>query len=50
MMFVGTVVVLLVSDPMVDVLDSIGKRLGIGAFYVAFVLAPLASNASELVG
>jgi len=30
-------------------LSSIGARTGIPAFYVAFVLAPLASNASELI-
>lgn len=48
-MFIGSVVVLVVSDPMVDVLSDMGKRMGIPAFYVAFVLAPIASNASELV-
>eukprot|EP00933_Yihiella_yeosuensis_P049706 TRINITY_DN4692_c0_g3_i1.p1 TRINITY_DN4692_c0_g3~~TRINITY_DN4692_c0_g3_i1.p1 ORF type:complete len:585 (-),score=110.43 TRINITY_DN4692_c0_g3_i1:434-2188(-) len=45
----GTLVVLLLSDPMVDVLNSIGERTSIPAFYVAFLLAPLASNASEMV-
>jgi len=49
MMALGTVVVLLFSDPMVDVLSEIGKRLDIGAFYVSFVLAPIASNGSELI-
>ena len=48
-MGVGTVLVLLFSDPMVDCLSQLGKRMGIPAFYVAFVLAPLASNASELL-
>lgn len=41
--------VLLFSDPMVDVLSEMGTRMDIPAFYVAFVLAPLASNASELI-
>merc|ERR1719284_1881867 len=45
----GTILVLLFSDPMVDVLAQIGKVTGIPAFYVSFVLAPLASNASELL-
>mmetsp|Transcript_8561 Transcript_8561/g.12782 ORF Transcript_8561/g.12782 Transcript_8561/m.12782 type:complete len:558 (-) Transcript_8561:146-1819(-) len=45
----GTLLVILFSDPMVDVLDEIGTRTGMGSFPVAFVLAPLASNASELV-
>lgn len=48
MMGLGTFLVLIFSDPMVSVLSDIGARLGIPAFYVSFVLAPLASNASEL--
>lgn len=34
---------------MVDVLAAVGTRTGISSFYVSFVLAPLASNASELI-
>jgi Ca2+/Na+ antiporter len=49
MMGLGTIIVLLFSDPMVDVLSELGNRLNIPAFYVAFVLAPVASNASELI-
>jgi len=49
MMFMGTAIVLLFSDPMVDVLTAVGDRTGVPSFYVAFVLAPLASNASELI-
>merc|ERR1719219_733294 len=49
MMGVGTLMVLIFSDPMVDVLSAWGKRTGIPAFYISFVLAPLASNASELL-
>lgn len=49
MMGLGTLIVLLVSDPMVAVMSEMGKRTGIPAFYIAFVLAPLASNASELI-
>lgn len=49
MLFVGTALVLLFSDPMVDVLSEIGVRTGIPAFYVSFILAPLASNASEVI-
>lgn len=45
----GTLLVLLFSDPMVAVMDVLAKRIGISAFYVAFVMAPLASNASELM-
>merc|ERR1719487_1370184 len=49
LMGLGTVLTLIFSDPMVDVLGALGTKTGIPAFYVAFVLAPLASNASELV-
>eukprot|EP00908_Phaeocystis_cordata_P020875 Transcript_32537.p2 GENE.Transcript_32537~~Transcript_32537.p2 ORF type:complete len:285 (-),score=136.29 Transcript_32537:303-1157(-) len=49
MMGVGTGLILLFSDPMVDVLSNIGDRLEIPPFYIAFVLAPLASNASEFI-
>ena len=48
-MFLGTLVVLVFSDPMVDVLSAFGHFVSIKPFYVSFVLAPLASNASELV-
>lgn len=49
MMGLGTIIVVIISDPMVDVLSEIGRRTNIPAFYIAFVLAPMASNASELV-
>jgi len=49
MLFVGTVLVVTFSDPMVMVIDEVGMRTGIPLFYVAFLVAPLASNASELV-
>eukprot|EP01111_Echinosteliopsis_oligospora_P001100 TRINITY_DN1146_c0_g1_i1.p1 TRINITY_DN1146_c0_g1~~TRINITY_DN1146_c0_g1_i1.p1 ORF type:complete len:544 (-),score=160.34 TRINITY_DN1146_c0_g1_i1:89-1720(-) len=49
MMGLGTLIVLLFSDPMVDVLNEVGHRFHINPFYVAFILAPVASNASELI-
>lgn len=48
-MGLGTLIVLLFSDPMVDVLNALGVRTGVPPFYVAFLLAPLASNASEMI-
>jgi len=48
-MAAGTLLVLVFSDPMVDVLGEIGKQTGFPAFYISFILAPLASNSSELV-
>merc|ERR1711916_324202 len=49
LMFAGTALVLIFSDPMVDVLSAVGDKMGVPPFYVSFVLAPLASNASELI-
>lgn len=48
-MSLGTLMVLIFSDPMCDLLGELGKRLDVSPFYISFVLAPLASNASELV-
>jgi Ca2+/H+ antiporter len=48
-MALGTFIVLFFSDPMVDILSELGTRTGIPSFYIAFVAAPLASNASELI-
>lgn len=48
-MALGTFLVVVFSDPMTDVLGDIGRRSGVPAFYVSFVLAPIASNASELL-
>ena len=48
-MALGTTLVLIFSDPMVDCLSALGERTGISPFYISFVLAPLASNASELL-
>ncbi len=49
MMGLGTLVVLVLSDPMVEVLNEIGTRSGIPVFYVSFVLGPVASNISEVI-
>lgn len=48
-MGMGTLLVLFFSDPMVGLLSELGKRLDVSPFYVSFILAPMASNASELV-
>jgi Ca2+/H+ antiporter len=49
MLTIGTLLVILFSDPMVDVMQEIAVRLGMSPFYVSFILAPLASNASEVI-
>ena len=48
-MLTGTTIVMFFSDPMCDIFSQIGKETKINEFYVSFVLAPLASNASELL-
>jgi Ca2+/Na+ antiporter len=45
----GAVLVVFFSDPMVDVMQEIAVRAHVSPFYVSFVLAPLASNASEVI-
>ena len=47
LMGAGLLLVLVFSDPMVDVMNNMGARVGVPPFYVAFILAPLASNASS---
>ena len=49
MMLAGTALVILFSDPIVDVLDNMAERVHIPNFYVSFILAPLISNASEII-
>mmetsp|Transcript_19608 Transcript_19608/g.34675 ORF Transcript_19608/g.34675 Transcript_19608/m.34675 type:complete len:601 (-) Transcript_19608:64-1866(-) len=48
-MFFGTCMVLAFSSPMVDVLSALGDRLQASPYYISFVVAPIASNAGELV-
>ncbi|CAL5223152.1 g5620 [Coccomyxa viridis] len=49
MLLAGTIVCAVISDPMVDAVSNFSKASKIPAFYVAFVVTPYASNASELV-
>lgn len=45
----GTFMVVVFSDPMVDVLSVLAKRIDVPPFFVSFILSPLVSNASELI-
>lgn len=45
----GVVLCLICADPCCACFDEIGKRLGVSNFWVAFFLAPLASNIGELI-
>ena len=49
MLAIGTAMVVAFSDPMVDVMQEIAVRANLSPFYVSFILAPLASNASEVL-
>lgn len=49
MLAIGTLMVLYFSDPMVEVMQEIAVQAGIQPFYVSFILAPLASNSSEVL-
>jgi Ca2+/Na+ antiporter len=49
MLFIGTTLVIVFSDPMVDVMQEIAVKMHLSPFYVSFILAPLASNASEVI-
>jgi len=49
MLAVGTIMVVYFSDPMVEVMEEIAVKANIQPFYVSFVLAPLASNSSEVL-
>jgi Ca2+/Na+ antiporter len=49
MMSLGVAIVLIFSDPLIQVFSELGELTGISGFYISFVLAPLASNASEIL-
>jgi len=49
MLAIGTIMVVYFSDPMVEVMQEIAVQASLPPFYVSFVLAPLASNSSEVV-
>ena len=45
----GLILIMVLTDPMVDALEVLSKRINVGAFYVAFILAPLASSSLEVI-
>ena len=46
---IGTLVIVLFSDPMVGSLTEIGKRTGVPPFYISFIFVPIVSCASEFI-
>ena len=49
MMGWGLILILIFSDAIVDIFQELGVRTKLGSFFVSFVLAPFASNSSELL-
>ncbi len=49
LMLMGTLCVLFFADPAVAVMNEMAVRTSMNPFYISFVLAPLASNASEVI-
>lgn len=49
LLFLGTVMVTVFSDPMVDTINDFAKTVDVNPFYVSFIVTPLASNASEVI-
>lgn len=45
----GMALILVFSDPVVDAVNSLGVRLGVRPFYVAFVLTPLVTSSVEML-
>ncbi|GAM24777.1 hypothetical protein SAMD00019534_079520, partial [Acytostelium subglobosum LB1] len=45
----GTALVFLFADAFVNIITSFSARIGIPPFYISFIVAPFALNASELV-
>jgi Ca2+/Na+ antiporter len=44
----GTAFVLVFADPMVKSISSLAVKISVPAFYISFVVTPIASNSSEL--
>ena len=49
MLVIGTALVAVFSDPMVDAISDFSTYSGLPSFYVSFIITPFASNASELI-
>jgi len=49
MLFVGTALIALFSDAIIDIISALGNEWNISPFYISFVVTPIASNASEMI-
>ena len=46
MLIIGTIIAALFSDPLVDAVDNFSDATSIPAFYISFIVLPLATNSS----
>ncbi len=49
LLVLGTAIVAIFSEPMIEVIGLFGNSIGVKPFYVSFVVTPFASNAAEVI-
>merc|ERR1712150_228990 len=47
-LFLGTMLCVIFSDPMVSVIGTFSTTINVSSFYVSFIVTPIASNAAEI--
>merc|ERR1712113_1342322 len=47
-LFLGTILCVIFSDPMVSVIGTFSTTINVSSFYVSFIVTPIASNAAEI--
>ena len=47
-LLIGTILCVIFSDPMVDVINNFSNKIGVNPFFVSFIITPIASNAAEI--
>jgi Ca2+/Na+ antiporter len=48
-LLLGVALILLFSDPLIEIVTKLGKSSGIPSFYLSFVILPLVSNSAEVI-
>eukprot|EP00461_Guttulinopsis_vulgaris_P008243 UN08294 len=48
-LLLGTALILIFSDPLIEIVTHVGVSSGVPAFYISFCLLPFVSNSSELI-
>jgi Ca2+/H+ antiporter len=49
LLLIGTLVVTIFADPMVDTINAFAKSINVKPFFISCVVTPIASNASEII-